>query len=68
MHYCAYSFDDLFKAVYKRPATKQEVDNLAKMSQTERNKKIRAMSFKAGWKTSEVKTKEGLFVAFWPGS
>ena len=66
MHYCAYSFADLFKAANGRPATSKENQTFEKLSQPERNREVAKLAERANWQTESVKTSEGLFVAFWP--
>jgi hypothetical protein len=68
MHYCAYSFADLFKAAHGRQATAAENKNFNALTQPQRNQAVKALAKQANWQTEEVETKAGLFIAFWPGS
>ncbi len=68
MHYCAYSFADLFKAAFGRQATERENTQFAALTQDERNERVKELAKIADWRTENVTTGEGMFVAFWPGS
>ncbi|HSX42105.1 MAG TPA: hypothetical protein VLE93_02020 [Candidatus Saccharimonadales bacterium] len=67
MHYCAYSFADLFQAAHGKGLTKKEGQAFAALSQNHRNQKVRELAKLANWQTKDVKSLEGpIFTAFWP--
>ncbi|MEX1123901.1 MAG: hypothetical protein WEC81_01900 [Patescibacteria group bacterium] len=66
MHYCAYSFADLFLAANGRVATDQENEKFNRLTQVERNAVVKKLAKQASWETEKVKTIEGRFIAFWP--
>lgn len=67
MHYCAYSFSDLFQAAYGRGFTAHEEKEFAALTQPKRNQKVRELAKLSGWQTEDVPSLEGpIFTAFWP--
>ncbi len=66
MHYCAYSFADLFQAANGRRSTEKEDQRFLELSQTQRNQSVQQLAAKAGWSTQLVETSAGEFLAFWP--
>ncbi len=67
MHYCAYSFEDLFVAAHGRKWSRGEAKKFAALIQTERNQKVRELAMLANWQTEDAPSLEGpIFTAFWP--
>jgi hypothetical protein len=64
---CAYSFSDLFEAVYLRKPTIKETANFGNMNQEDKNNIVKKWAQKAGWETKERIGTDGLlYIAFAP--
>lgn len=65
--YCDYSFDDLYKAAYKRNLKVTEKKKLQRLPQEEINKLVIIWAKKAGWATKVKPSSNGIkYLAFYP--
>lgn len=63
---CAFSFEDLFRAVWGRGWTEDERDEVYGMTQTDRNEWVSQTARKTDFKTADrVGTDGAIYRAFW---
>lgn len=66
-HSCAYSFDDLYQAVFGRAMTETEKGALYDLPQADRNVQVGEWAKEAGWQTEDRRGSDGVtYTAFWP--
>lgn len=64
---CDFSFQDLYKAAFKKEATKTFQTKFAKLPQEKRNELVKLWAEKAGWGTKEKMGNDNLvYTAFCP--
>jgi hypothetical protein len=65
--YCDYSFADLFRAAHGREPEPAELEELYAKPRSEINQTVLEWAGQAGWRTREMKGRDGeVYVAFWP--
>jgi hypothetical protein len=65
--YCDYSFNDLYKAAYKKNLSKKEKTEFEKLSQEKINSLVLEWAKRAGWKTKNKTGYDGKnYLAFHP--
>ena len=64
---CNYSFQDLYKAAFKRAPNKAELIKFSKLSLPKRNKILKEWVNLVGWETQEKLGTDGeIYIAFAP--
>ena len=66
---CAYSFNDLFKAVFNRDMTPEEKADLYAQTQEARNAIVKGWAGQSRWRVEDRIGSDGIiYTAFWPES